>query len=208
MKKTSDPPGFAVWLLSKRLPTEWRDFVIGDLEEEFASRSGASPSAARAWFWWQTIRCLAAPPRARPDPTKSRGRENLSFLPFDAFVRDVRYAFRTMRRQKTFTTLAVLCLALGIGANTTIFSLMDSILFRELPVEAPDELVILQWTARVPREGVPWAVPTRGGLVAVESGLRGDSWPYPMFASFERIERAVHGSVREPTGVAVAHRRR
>jgi macrolide transport system ATP-binding/permease protein len=184
VKKTSDPPGFAVWLLSKRLPTEWRDFVLGDLEEEFASRRGASPIGARAWFWWQAIRCLAAPPRARPDPTKSRGRESPSLLPFDAFVRDVRYAFRTMRRQKTFTALAVLCLALGIGANTTIFSLMDSILFRELPVEAPDELVILQWTARVPVEGVPWAVPTRGGLVAVESGLRGDSWPYPMFASF------------------------
>ena len=150
MKKTSEPPGFAVWLLSKRLPTEWRDFVIGDLEEEFASRSGASPIAARAWFWWQTIRCLAAPPRARPDPTKSRGRENLSFLPLDAFVRDVRYAFRTMRRQKTFTALAVLCLALGIGANTTIFSFMDSILFRALPVEKPDELVILQWTANRP----------------------------------------------------------
>ena len=90
-----------------------------------------------------------------------------------------------MRRQKTFTTLAVLCLALGIGANTTIFSLMDSILFRELPVEAPDELVILQWTARAPVEGVPWAVPSRGGLVAVDSRLRGDSWPYPMFASFD-----------------------
>jgi predicted permease len=185
VKKMSDPPGFAVWLLSKRLPIEWRDFVIGDLEEEFASRSSASPIAARGWFWWQTIRCLAAPPRARPDPTKSRGRETLSFLPFDAFVRDVRYAFRTMRRQKTFTALAVLCLALGIGANTTIFSLMDSILFRELPVEAPDELVILQWTARPPAEGVPWGMPSRGGLVAVDSHLRSDSWPYPMFASFE-----------------------
>jgi predicted permease len=185
VKKRSDPPGFAIWLLSKRLSTEWRDFVIGDLEEEFAARSGASPVAARAWFWWQTIRCLAAPPRARPEPAQRRGRERLSLPPFDAFVRDVRYALRTMRRQKTFTTLAVLCLALGIGANTTIFSLMDSILFRELPVEAPDELVILQWTARPPVEGVPWGMPSRGGLVAVDSRLRSDSWPYPMFALFE-----------------------
>jgi predicted permease len=110
--------------------------------------------------------------------------ETLSFQPLDALSQDLRFAFRTMRRQVTFTTLAVLCLALGIGANTTIFSLMDSILFRELPVEAPDELVILQWTARPAAEGVPWGMPTRGGLVAVESGLRSDSWPYPMFEQF------------------------
>ena len=72
------------------------------------------------------------------EQAKSRVRETLSFQPVDTLARDVRYAFRTMRRQKTFTALAVLCLALGIGANTTIFSLLDSMLFRELPVEAPE----------------------------------------------------------------------
>jgi predicted permease len=119
------------------------------------------------------------------EQTKIRVRATLSFQPLDSLARDVRYAFRTMGRQKTFTALAVLCLALGIGANTTIFSLMDSILFRQLPVEAPGELVILQWTARPPAEGVPWGMPTRGGLVAVDGGLRSDSWPYPAFALFE-----------------------
>jgi hypothetical protein len=42
-----------------------REFVIGDLAEEFATRSVGSPFSARAWLWWQTLRCLAAPPPAR-----------------------------------------------------------------------------------------------------------------------------------------------
>ena len=68
MKKTTDPPRLAIWLLTRRLSAEWRDFVVGDLEEEFATRSGDSPVAAHAWFWWQTMRCLAAPPPVRPNP--------------------------------------------------------------------------------------------------------------------------------------------
>ena len=120
------------------------------------------------------------------EQTKNRVRENLCRSSrLDALLRDTRYAFRTMRKQKTFTALAVLCLALGIGANTTIFSFMDSILFRALPVAAPDELVILQWTANRPTEDVPWGMPSRGDLVAVDSRLRSDSWPYPAFEIFE-----------------------
>jgi hypothetical protein len=65
-KTTSDPPRLAIWLLNRRLSAEWRDFVVGDLEEEFATRSGDSPVAAHAWFWWQTMRCLAAPPPFAP----------------------------------------------------------------------------------------------------------------------------------------------
>ena len=69
MKKTTDPPRLAIWLLTRRLSAEWRDFVVGDLEEEFAARSADSPVAARAWFWWQTMRCLAAPPPVHPKPS-------------------------------------------------------------------------------------------------------------------------------------------
>jgi macrolide transport system ATP-binding/permease protein len=117
--------------------------------------------------------------------TKDRVRETLLFRPLDALARDTRYALRTMRREKMFTALAVLCLALGIGANTTIFSFMDSILFRALPVHDPGELVILRWTAQPPAEGVPWAMPTRGGIVGVGSRVRGDAWPYPVFELFQ-----------------------
>jgi predicted permease len=60
-----------------------------------------------------------------------------------ALLADVRLALRGLRRSPLFATVAILSLALGIGANTAIFTLMDQILLRKLPVRAPDELVML-----------------------------------------------------------------
>ena len=57
--------------------------------------------------------------------------------------RDVKYAFRVFRKYPGFTTIVVLTLALGIGANTAIFSLMDQVMLRALPVRDPGELVLL-----------------------------------------------------------------
>ena len=56
---------------------------------------------------------------------------------------DLRYAFRTLARSPLFTAVAVLSLALGIGANTSIFSLLDQVLYRSLPVRDPKALVVL-----------------------------------------------------------------
>jgi predicted permease len=56
-------------------------------------------------------------------------------------VQDVRFAFRTLIKSPGFAAVAVLSLALGIGANTTIFSLVNTIFFRPLPVERPEELI-------------------------------------------------------------------
>jgi len=57
---------------------------------------------------------------------------------------DVRYAFRSLRKTPAFTTVAVLSLALGVGANTAIFSLIDSIRLNSLPVKNPQELVFVR----------------------------------------------------------------
>lgn len=56
---------------------------------------------------------------------------------------DLRYAARTLRRSPLFATVAILSLALGIGANTAIFTLLDQILLRKLPVRDPESLVML-----------------------------------------------------------------
>src|SRR5690349_20819031 len=67
--------------------------------------------------------------------------------------RDVQYALRAMRHNVGFTATAVLSLALGIGANTAIFSLVDALMLRWLPVRNPQELVQLKM--RSPRRAAP-----------------------------------------------------
>src|SRR6266852_1717409 len=63
-----------------------------------------------------------------------------------SFLQDLRFAIRTLRKSPLFTAVAVLSLALGIGANTAIFSLIDQLILQMLPVRNPAELVLL--TAR------------------------------------------------------------
>jgi macrolide transport system ATP-binding/permease protein len=66
----------------------------------------------------------------------------------EQLAQDIRYAFRAMNTNKLFTTMAALSLALGIGANTAIYSFMDAVMVRALPVRHPEQLVVLNWRSK------------------------------------------------------------
>jgi predicted permease len=78
----------------------------------------------------------------------------------DALWQDLRYAGRSLRRTPGFTTAAIITLALGIGANTTIFTLLDAVLFKPLPVSRPAELLTLHENAP---DAAPNALPDTAG---------------------------------------------
>src|SRR4029453_18315443 len=175
----NQPPRLAQRLLAGCLPEPAREAALGDLEEEFhdAARS-------RLWYWRQAL-ALAAPfvwervTRVGPPTFSGRLRDELGH--------DLRSAWRGLMRTPGFTLVAVATLALGVGANTAIFSVVHAVLLRPLPFPAAEQLVLLHATNAA--QGHESAQPSPGNFLdwrARQEGLAG-------LAAWYRPSRTLRG---------------
>src|SRR5271168_3407126 len=128
-----------IWALGKRSKLDRE--IEDELREHMQMRTrdniakGMSPEeaarAARLRF-------------GNPTVMKERVDAEDAALGLDSLFRDVRYAIRGFAKNRAFTAVAILTLALGIGANTAVFQLLDAVRLRSLPIQKPQELAELR----------------------------------------------------------------
>jgi predicted permease len=178
---------------SRQMDREIDDEITSHLAEatEEYVQQGLSPEEARR----AAQRSFGGVPQ-----TKEVYRQVRSFMWLEELSRDLRYALRTLRKSPAFTTTAAATLALAIGANTTMFSVLNAVLLRPLPYRASEQLAML-WTedpTQNLREG-------RSALWDVEQ-WRSQSQSFADLATFDSVSTVLTGAdgVEQIVGASIS----
>ena len=171
------------WIQRRRKESEVREELAFHLEKEIEERrdGGLTEDEAR----WAAQRDLGNEARVRED-----ARALWTWRPLDELSQDLTYAFRTMLTHRVVTMFAVVSLALGIGANTAIYSFMDAALMRTLPVPDADSLVVMIWNSRPynARAGNEFVLRgVSGRTYRTNDNVQARIFPYPAFERLREV---------------------
>ena len=140
MAQRRRPPRAATWLISLAVePGPVREGLLGDLEERYQRLAEDRPRRAWAWYWREAA---AASVRYGVEAARHRIQRTTGGMGMDGWMRDLRLGVRGVARRPGFAAAVVLTLALGIGANTAVFSVLHGVLLEPLPFESPEQLVM------------------------------------------------------------------
>jgi len=184
---------FVWWLRRRRKEAELREELEFHLSEEAEERradgfqDGEARSAAQ--------RDLGNEARLREE-----ARALWTWRPLDELSQDVRFAWRTLLKHRAVSVFATLSLALGIGANTAIYSFMDAILLRSLPVGDPASLVVMTWNSKPLEAGRASSTSVMDSMWGstyrdASGGVEGRIFPFPAFEYLQQASEPVLSSI-------------
>lgn len=191
----SPPPRLAQTLLRWSLPPDDFEVISGDLEETLDTMASLGSGAARLWYWRQVASLVCS--RVRVATFGSRDPQPTRVMM--AFRQDLAYALGSLRKQPGFAAMAVVMLAVGIGANVAIFALVNAVLLKPMPFPDPTRLMIVHMLApdrQTPgvSSQVVWSYPKyrafRENQKVFESTALFSSWSWNLTGS-ESPERVV-----------------
>ena len=182
---------FIWWLRQHSKEAQLREELQFHLDQEARERREAGVPEDEAT--WAARRDLGNEAKLREDV-----RSLWTWRPLDELSQDLRFALRTMFKTRAVAVFAIFSLALGIGANTAIYSFMDAILLRSLPIADPDSLVVVSWRSRPINFGRGDEFVMRsmdGSTYRFSGGVESRIFPFPAYERLQEVSAPAFSSL-------------